>query len=293
MILFGAIMCRVIDAFVDQLAMAEFGFGRADAAETGRPGYDPSDLPKLYLYGYLHTIRSSRKLEAECRRNVELMWLLGRLYLDHKSIAEFRRTHRDAVTAAGADLVRLARSCGLIRGESIAIDGTKFRAVASAKSVRRKQPFHSPNRCVSHRPPASVVPVAESLHSTTDASSDCRAHIPANEKPIAAGIPCPPHQRLPSNRSIRSAPLSIHAPSHSLVRSSSDRVLTFFAHLPKAWIFSKDFSSVCHRRSSGLSRQKDRVPVAKRRDCQLNHRNSVQPLFREVKRMKLAAIHVR
>jgi transposase len=116
MILFGAIMCRVIDAFVDQLAMAEFGFERADAAETGRPGYDPSDLLKLYLYGYLHTIRSSRKLEAECRRNVELMWLLGRLYLDHKSIAEFRRTHRDAVTAAGADLVRLARSCGLIWG---------------------------------------------------------------------------------------------------------------------------------------------------------------------------------
>jgi transposase len=132
-------VCRVIDAFVEGLAMSELGFERAEAAETGRPGYDPRDLLKLYLYGYLNQIRSSRRLEAECRRNVELMWLLGRLYPDHKSIAEFRRMHREAVTAAGAELVQLARSCGLIRGEWIAIDGTKFRAVASADSVRERQ----------------------------------------------------------------------------------------------------------------------------------------------------------
>lgn len=132
-------VCRVIDAFVEGLAMSELGFERAEAAETGRPGYDPRDLLKLYLYGYLHTIRSSRRLESECRRNVELMWLLERLYPDHKSIAEFRRLHRDAVTATGAELVRFARSCGLIRGEWIAIDGTKFRAVASADSVRERQ----------------------------------------------------------------------------------------------------------------------------------------------------------
>src|SRR5580693_3645619 len=131
-------VCRVIDAFVEGLAMAELEFERAEAAETGRPGYDPRDLLKLYLYGYLHQLRSSRRLEAECRRNVELMWLLGRLYPDHKSIAEFRRMHRDAVTAAGAELVRFARSCGLIRGEWIAIDGTKFRAVASIDTVRER-----------------------------------------------------------------------------------------------------------------------------------------------------------
>src|SRR5579875_1739754 len=131
-------VCRVIDAFVEGLAMAELGFERAEAAETGRPGYDPRDLLKLYLYGYLHTLRSSRRLEAECRRNVELMWLLGRLYPDHKSIAEFRRLHREAVTAAGAELVRFAQGCGLIRGEWVAVDGTKFRAVASADSVRER-----------------------------------------------------------------------------------------------------------------------------------------------------------
>lgn len=128
-------VCRVIDAFVDDLAMGELGFERAEAAETGRPGYDPRDLLKLYLYGYLHTIRSSRRLEAECRRNVEMMWLLGRLYPDHKSIAEFRRMHREAVTAAGAELIRFARSVGLIRGEWIAIDGSKFRAASSVRSV--------------------------------------------------------------------------------------------------------------------------------------------------------------
>jgi len=132
-------VCRVIDAFVDGLALDELGFERSEAAETGRPGYDPRDLLKLYLYGYLHTIRSSRRLEAECRRNVELMWLLERLYPDHKSIAEFRRMHREAITAAGAQLVRFGQSCGLIRGEWIAIDGTKFRAVSSAESVRERQ----------------------------------------------------------------------------------------------------------------------------------------------------------
>jgi transposase len=131
-------MCRVIDAFVEILMMPELGFERAQAAETGRPGYNPRDLLKLYLYGYLNQIRSSRRLEAECRRNVELMWLLGRLYPDHKSIAEFRRIHRDAITAAGAELIRFARECGLIRGEWIAIDGSKLRAVASVDSTRER-----------------------------------------------------------------------------------------------------------------------------------------------------------
>jgi transposase len=124
-------ICRVIDAFVDKLPMSLLGFELAEAADTGRPGYNPRDLLKLYLYGYRNQIRSSRRLESECRRNIELMWLLGHLYPDHKSIAEFRRLHRDAIAAAGVKLVQFARGCGLIRGEWIAIDGSKFRAVAS------------------------------------------------------------------------------------------------------------------------------------------------------------------
>jgi transposase len=132
-------VCRVIDAFVGRLEMNELGFERAEPAETGRPGYDPRDLLMLYLYGYLQQIRSSRRLEAECRRNVEVMWLLGRLAPDYKSIAEFRRIHRDAVTEAGAELVRFARSVGLVRGEWVAIDGSKFLAVSSARSVGERE----------------------------------------------------------------------------------------------------------------------------------------------------------
>jgi transposase len=131
--------CHVIDAFVCRLDFQALGFERAEAAETGRPGYDPRDLMKLYLYGYLQQVRSSRRLEAECKRNVELMWLLGRLAPDHKSIAEFRRQHREAVTKAGAELVRFARSVGLVRGEGVAIDGSKFQAVASARSVAERE----------------------------------------------------------------------------------------------------------------------------------------------------------
>lgn len=132
-------VCRVIDAFVGRLNFDGLGFGRAEAAETGRPGYDPRDLLRLYLYGYLHQIRSSRRLEAECQRNVEVMWLLGRLVPDHKSIAEFRRLHRDAIAGAGAELIRFARSVGLVRGEWVAIDGSKFRAVSSSQSVHERK----------------------------------------------------------------------------------------------------------------------------------------------------------
>lgn len=132
-------VCRVIEAFVGRLEMESLGFVRAEAAETGRPGYDPRDLLKLYLYGYLQQIRSSRRLEAECRRNVEVMWLLQRLRPDHKSIAEFRRMHGEAVTEAGAELVRFARTVGQVSGEWVAIDGSKFQAASSASSVRERE----------------------------------------------------------------------------------------------------------------------------------------------------------
>ena len=129
----------MIEAFVGRLDFHKLGFVRSEAAETGRPGYDPRDLLKLCLYGYLQQVRSSRRLEAECRRNVEVIWLLGRLAPDYKSIAEFRRLHREAVTEAGAELVGFARSVGLVRGAWVAIDGSKFQAVASARSVAERE----------------------------------------------------------------------------------------------------------------------------------------------------------
>ena len=116
----------------------EAGLRARRAGGDGGPGYDPRDLLKLYLYGYMNQLRSSRRLEAECQRNVEVMWLLGRPRPDYKSIAEFRRLHREAVKEAGAELVRLAREVGLVRGEWVAIDGSKFRAVSSAQRVRER-----------------------------------------------------------------------------------------------------------------------------------------------------------
>lgn len=131
--------CRVIDAFVDRLDMAGLGFARSLPAATGRPGYDPRDLLKLYLYGYMQQVRSSRRLELECRRNLEVMWLLNRLAPDHKVISEFRRLHREAVTGAGAALIGWARAQALLQGGWVAIDGSKFRTVSARSGVLARQ----------------------------------------------------------------------------------------------------------------------------------------------------------
>jgi len=120
---------RFLDAFVAQLDLGALGFQRAVPAETGRPGYDPGDLLRLYLYGYLHRIRSSRRLEQETYRNVELLWLLRRLTPDFKTIADFRRDHPAALKGVGREFLLLCRRLDLFGGELLAIDGSKFRAV--------------------------------------------------------------------------------------------------------------------------------------------------------------------
>jgi transposase len=120
---------RFLDAFVGQLELGALDFQRAVPAETGRPGYDPGDLLRLYLYGYLHRIRSSRRLEQETHRNVELMWLLRRLTPDFKTIADFRRDHPEALKRVGREFLVLCRQLDLFGGELLAIDGSKFRAV--------------------------------------------------------------------------------------------------------------------------------------------------------------------
>jgi transposase len=120
---------RFLDAFVGQLDLAALGFQRAVPADTGRPGYDPGDLLRLYLYGYLHRIRSIRRLEQETHRNVELMWLRRRLTPDFKTIADFRRDHPAALKGVGREFIVLCRRLDLFGGELLAIDGSKFRAV--------------------------------------------------------------------------------------------------------------------------------------------------------------------
>src|SRR5215467_5099906 len=120
---------RVIDAFVDTLDLAGLGFDGVEPAETGRPAYHPSVLLKLYIYGYLNRVQSSRRLEREAGRNVELMWLLGRLVPDHKTVADFRKDNGRAIRQVCARFVELCREMGLLVKASVAIDGSKFKAV--------------------------------------------------------------------------------------------------------------------------------------------------------------------
>ena len=120
---------RVIDAFVDTLDLAELGFEGVEPAETGRPAYHPSVLLKLYVYGYLNQVQSSRRLERETGRNVELMWLLGRLVPDHKTVADFRKDNGPAIRQVCVRFVELCRQMGLLVTASVAIDGSKFKAV--------------------------------------------------------------------------------------------------------------------------------------------------------------------
>ncbi len=135
---------RVIDAFVDALDLNGLGFVRATAAATGRPGYHPAALLKLYVYGYLNRVQSSRRLEREAGRNVEVMWLTGRLVPDHKTIADFRKDNGTAIRKVCSQFVELCRRIGLLSVASVAIDGSKFKAVnnrdrnfTKAKMARR------------------------------------------------------------------------------------------------------------------------------------------------------------
>src|SRR5271163_643174 len=120
---------RFIDAFVDGLDLAAAGFARVEAKATGRPGYAPGDLLKLYIYGYLNRVRSSRRLERECRCNVEVIWLLGGLRPDFKTIADFRRGNRAAFRGVFRQFVLLCRRLDLYGRELLAVDGTRIKAV--------------------------------------------------------------------------------------------------------------------------------------------------------------------
>src|SRR4249919_1636569 len=105
---------RVIDVLVDGLDLAELGFGGVDPEATGRPSYHPSILLKLYIYGYLNQVQSSRRLEREAGRNVEAMWLLGRLVPDHKTISDFRKDNGAAISKVCAHFIALCRAMGLL-----------------------------------------------------------------------------------------------------------------------------------------------------------------------------------
>jgi transposase len=141
---------RVIDVFVDELDLGALGFEGVDPAATGRPAYHPAVLLKIYIYGYLNRVQSSRRLESEAQRNLELMWLTGRLVPDHKTIANFRQDNGKAIRGVCRQFVVLCQELGLFSEALVAIDGSKFKAVNNrdrnftrAKLQRRMEEIES------------------------------------------------------------------------------------------------------------------------------------------------------
>jgi transposase len=141
---------RVVDVFVDELDLGQLGFEGVDPAATGRPAYQPATLLKIYIYGYLNCIQSSRRLEKEAQRNVELMWLTGRLTPDFKTIADFRKDNGKAICKVCRQFVVLCQKLGLFSEALVAIDGSKFKTVnnrdrnfTSAKLQRRMEEIES------------------------------------------------------------------------------------------------------------------------------------------------------
>jgi transposase len=164
---------RVIDAFVETLDLTVLGFSKVAAEEMGRPPYAPGDLLKLYIYGYLHRVRASRRLEAETRRNVQVMWLINRLTPAFKTIADFRKDHADAIVKVCRAFIGFCREQSLFGAELLAIDGTKIAAVASRKQVMTPKRIEQMNAAIDRK-------IADYLASMDEAD---------REEPAAAGKP--------------------------------------------------------------------------------------------------------
>jgi transposase len=185
---------RVIDVFVEELDLAGVGFSGVDPEATGRPSYHPSVLLKLYIYGYLNRVQSSRRLEREAGRNVEVMWLTGRLVPDHKTIADFRKDDGPAIRKVCARFVELCREMGLIAKASVAIDGSKFKAVNNrdknftrAKVERRRaQLEESVARYLSQLDTADRQERSEALAIKTDRLKEKLAKLEEEMEKLAA-----------------------------------------------------------------------------------------------------------
>lgn len=177
---------RVVEAFIGELDFPALGFAGATPAQTGRPAYHPSTMLKIYLYGYLNRIQSSRRLEREAQRNVELMWLTGRLAPDFKTIANFRRDNGAAIRAVCSQFVLLCRRLSLFGQATVAIDGSKFKAVNNrdrnytAHKAEKRKSGSSRSRPASSailRP--SIVPIARSATSRKRGSTRSGRRSPA------------------------------------------------------------------------------------------------------------------
>jgi len=163
---------RIIDAYIDQLDMAELQFVYARTKQTGRKPYNPADLLKLYLYGYLNQLRSTRRLEKECHRNLEVIWLMKRLAPDFKTLANFRKDNSDAIRQACRVFIQFCRQAKLLDGRIVAIDGSKFKAAASMSKTYKREQLDKLQRHLEYRIDEYLRQLTESEQNDTDDQGD-------------------------------------------------------------------------------------------------------------------------
>lgn len=205
-------LVRVIDLYVAKLDLVQLGFDKALPKSTGRPSYDPADQLKLYLCGYFQRIRSSRRLEAECQRNIEVMWLINRLKPDFKTIADFRKNNQPAFVATCRAFVQFCRSAGLIAGSLVAIDDSKFQAFASSRRhMNLKQLKHQEEKLDKH--------IAQYLAELDEAGIS--VYVPPNRSLNPGGEELFGHKDLPTkpNAIVISARRVSGSPSNSATRA--------------------------------------------------------------------------
>jgi transposase len=184
---------RVIDAFVNSLDLAQLGFSRVEAEATGRPPYAPDHLLKLYVYGVQNQVRSSRRLQREAERNLEVLWLIERVKPSYKTIADFRKDHAGAIIAVCRAFMQFCRSQELIGGELVAIDGTKIQAVASRKKVITPKSLAKQIAALDRK-------IAEHLKAMDEADAQEEKEEPVSPVDVAAALAALKEQRAEIQR---------------------------------------------------------------------------------------------
>ena len=172
---------RFIDAFVDTLNLEKMGFTHSTPTDTGRPSYDPKVLLKIYIYGYLNQVRSSRKLEKECHRNIEVIWLTKKLAPDHKTIADFRKDNVDCVKAVFHEFVKVCMRLDLYGAQFIAIDGVKFKAVNSPERNLNQKKLQGRLNAIDESV-AKYINYMEAIDREEEKQGDKRAELQENVK---------------------------------------------------------------------------------------------------------------
>jgi transposase len=221
---------RVIDAFVDTLDLARLGFSKVEAEVTGRPPYAPGDLLKLYVYGYLNRVRSSRQLGAEAQRNVQVMWLINRLAPAFKTIADFRKDHPQGIVGVCRAFVGFCREQSLFGGELLAVDGTKIAAVASRKKVITPKRIAKMNAAIDRK-------IAEYLAAMDEADRQEPAAAAAMGANVAAAVEALKAQRAQLQSQVQELvarglkQLVVSEPEAKLMRTPHGHVVAYNAQI--------------------------------------------------------------